>query len=396
MPDIFISYKREDDIEKGRVRPIVEALRAEGFEVFYDVQIPPGSTWEQILQGKINEAKVVLTLWSSTSVQSDWVKEEAQMAKSAGKLIPVLLDPVNPPFGFSRIEAADLTRWDGQFSHSEWQGLVRAVTARIGERTLLEPAISSVPYQSSDSSPKLSGTGNGGRSGSWLTPIISILIIGGVGGGGYFVATQTDLLTAATAKDSQQAVKDDKSENPTAAGTGTGPQDEATSPSDIDELRERRFAHAKTTDTIEAWKTFISLYSEGDDYDFGYARYKELFAAEQLRDRLNNTYNLKLATLSNFKLSPTSPSILKSGEKVRLTFDKQAVDGAYSRTFVFADPNWDAALGDCSRKMNGLGEFWFEGSGCSGVVVNKIRLTIDDGNNGSKEQIEFPVNYRVE
>jgi len=44
MADIFISYKREDQEEHGRVRPIAEALGAEGYDVFYDVQVPPGSS----------------------------------------------------------------------------------------------------------------------------------------------------------------------------------------------------------------------------------------------------------------------------------------------------------------------------------------------------------------
>ncbi|MEL6753052.1 MAG: toll/interleukin-1 receptor domain-containing protein, partial [Pseudomonadota bacterium] len=101
MADIFISYKREDQEEFGRVRPIAEALRAEGYDVFYDVQVPPGSSWEDVLQSKINAARAVLVLWSRHSVDSDWVKEEAEMAKHAGKLIPVFLDAVPPPFGFA-------------------------------------------------------------------------------------------------------------------------------------------------------------------------------------------------------------------------------------------------------------------------------------------------------
>ena len=60
MADIFISYKREDEEEYGRVKPIAQALEAEGYDVFYDVEIPPGSTWETVLQSKINAAKCVL------------------------------------------------------------------------------------------------------------------------------------------------------------------------------------------------------------------------------------------------------------------------------------------------------------------------------------------------
>ena len=38
--------------------------------------------------------------------------EEAMYAKSNNILVPLLLDKVHPPFGFSLIQAADLTAWN--------------------------------------------------------------------------------------------------------------------------------------------------------------------------------------------------------------------------------------------------------------------------------------------
>ena len=70
MADIFISYKREDQENKGRILPIVRALQAEGFDVFYDVEIPPGSTWEQVLQTKINMAKSLIFLKISVLIKN--------------------------------------------------------------------------------------------------------------------------------------------------------------------------------------------------------------------------------------------------------------------------------------------------------------------------------------
>lgn len=152
MADIFISYKREDQEEHGRVAPIAEALRAEGYDVFYDVQVPPGSSWEAVLQSKMDQARCVLVLWSRASIGSDWVKEEAEMAKADGKLIPVFLDAVAPPFGFARIEGANLAGWDGDLDHIEWRGLVAAVKARIGTgEGAAEPAVTRVAYAPSKS-----------------------------------------------------------------------------------------------------------------------------------------------------------------------------------------------------------------------------------------------------
>jgi hypothetical protein len=57
--------------------------------------------------------RCMVVLWSTHSVDSDWVKEEAEEARALGKLIPVLIEPVKPPVGFRSIQAADLTDWNG-------------------------------------------------------------------------------------------------------------------------------------------------------------------------------------------------------------------------------------------------------------------------------------------
>ena len=60
-------------------------------------------------------------LWSSASVASDWVKEEAEIAKENGKIIPVFLEAVRAPFGFTRIEGANLADWDGDLIPSRME-----------------------------------------------------------------------------------------------------------------------------------------------------------------------------------------------------------------------------------------------------------------------------------
>lgn len=193
MADVFVSYKREDQEQKGRVIPIVRALEAEGFDVFYDVEIPPGSTWEQVLQSKINQSKCVIVLWSQASVDSDWVKEEAEIAKNAGKIIPVFLDPVNAPFGFSRIEGANLIGWNGDLANREWQNLVSAVRNRVGEGTgHRQPEVTSVPMPID----RRKGGFAGGGAGKFALIALIIALLGGVGFVGFQMikrpeATQT-------------------------------------------------------------------------------------------------------------------------------------------------------------------------------------------------------------
>ena len=78
MSDIFISY---DSSDRPRVMPLVEVLQRKGWSVFWDRTIPPGTTWERVIEAELSVAQCVIVLWSGDSIQSDWVKTEAAEAK---------------------------------------------------------------------------------------------------------------------------------------------------------------------------------------------------------------------------------------------------------------------------------------------------------------------------
>lgn len=126
MADIFISYKKED---AGRVVRIVEGLRAEGFSVWWDHGIAPGSQWDQTIQLELNAAKIVVAVWSEQSVSAPWVKEEASVGKARGALVPVRIDDIEPPLGFGLIQCADLIDWDGDTKDSHWDFFIESVRA---------------------------------------------------------------------------------------------------------------------------------------------------------------------------------------------------------------------------------------------------------------------------
>ena len=107
-PDIFFSYARED---KARVAPMVAALEAGGWSVFWDRRIPAGQTWRSHIGRALEQARCVVVAWSEHSIQSEWVIEEADEGRERGILVPVFLDPVRPPRGFRGIQAADLSGW---------------------------------------------------------------------------------------------------------------------------------------------------------------------------------------------------------------------------------------------------------------------------------------------
>jgi len=129
MADIFISYASEDRL---RAEILAKALEEQGWSVWWDRIIPPGKTFDQVIQEAINAARCVVVLWSKISIKSDWVKEEANIAKERKTLVPAKIDPVDPPIGFGLIQAADLTNWVAEKSHLGFSSLLNAISEIAG------------------------------------------------------------------------------------------------------------------------------------------------------------------------------------------------------------------------------------------------------------------------
>ena len=81
MHDIFISYASED---RPRVKPLVDALQQKGWSVWWDRTIRAGRTFDRVIEAALDDARCVIVLWSQTSVESDWVRTEAEEAKRRG------------------------------------------------------------------------------------------------------------------------------------------------------------------------------------------------------------------------------------------------------------------------------------------------------------------------
>jgi hypothetical protein len=128
MSDIFISY---DDQDRQRVRQIVEAFEAHGWNVWWDHRISTGEPFARVIERELTAASCVLVVWTNTSVHSEWVRAEADEAWKLGKLVPVLLDRVKPPMPFGQIQAADLVGWNHQ-AHQGFAKLIADLRERIG------------------------------------------------------------------------------------------------------------------------------------------------------------------------------------------------------------------------------------------------------------------------
>lgn len=110
MSDVFLSYATQD---RERIRPLVDALEASGWSVWWDRRIPAGRAYAEVIEAAIHDAQCMLVVWTKASVESEWVREEADRGKRRRLLVPVRLDDVEPPLGFGQIQAADLIGWDG-------------------------------------------------------------------------------------------------------------------------------------------------------------------------------------------------------------------------------------------------------------------------------------------
>jgi formylglycine-generating enzyme required for sulfatase activity len=129
MSDIFISYASED---LERVLPLVNALEKTAWSVFWDRTIPAGKTWRQVIGAEIQGCRTVIVVWTENSVNSEWVQEEAEIGRRRKILVPVLLDKVEPPFGFGSIQAANLVAWRGENASPAFNRLVADIAAVLG------------------------------------------------------------------------------------------------------------------------------------------------------------------------------------------------------------------------------------------------------------------------
>jgi TonB family protein len=134
-PDIFLSYASAD---RERVAPLAKALEDLGWIIWWDRKIPVGKSFDEVIEEGLTKSKCVVVVWSEGSVTSDWVKTEAGEAKKRQKLTPVMIDSVEPPLEFRRIQAADLTDWQPGVESEEFDHLVTAIKGLAGEPRLVE------------------------------------------------------------------------------------------------------------------------------------------------------------------------------------------------------------------------------------------------------------------
>ena len=121
-----------------------------------DVQTHVGRRWHKEIEKELHAARAVVVLWSATSRDSDFVLEEAEYGKRKEILFPAFIERVEFPYGFGRIQTADLIGWAGDTDHPGLAELLaslkehlnsREATPRTGNVIHTDPVVTSKPVQ---------------------------------------------------------------------------------------------------------------------------------------------------------------------------------------------------------------------------------------------------------
>ncbi len=128
VADIFLSYSRTD---KARVAPVVAALEAQGWSVWWDPEITPGDEFDALISAELERARAVVVVWSTSSVDSRWVKGEARDAADRGVLVPVRFDNARLPIDVRSIHTTDLDAWGENRESAPFKALCAALEAKL-------------------------------------------------------------------------------------------------------------------------------------------------------------------------------------------------------------------------------------------------------------------------
>ncbi|HXV00970.1 MAG TPA: TIR domain-containing protein [Caulobacteraceae bacterium] len=126
MSDVFISYARST---AAQAQQVGDALRALGYGVWRDDELPPHRAYADVIEERLAAAKAVVVLWSAEAVRSEWVQSEADRARADRKLVQLNLDGARLPMPFDRIQCADLAGWDGNLQSPAWRKVIESIAA---------------------------------------------------------------------------------------------------------------------------------------------------------------------------------------------------------------------------------------------------------------------------
>lgn len=131
MAQVFLSYARED-LETAR--RLAGVLADSGQTVWWDRHVHGGANFSEEIDRELKNAQVVMVLWSSASIASAWVHDEAAEGRDSGRLVPATLNAVKPPLGFRQLQCIDLSPWTEHSRAEPIEDLLTAISKMVGEK----------------------------------------------------------------------------------------------------------------------------------------------------------------------------------------------------------------------------------------------------------------------
>jgi len=155
MADVFVSYARSD---KAIVAPLVTAIEAKGWSVWWDPEIDAGQQFDDQIERELKAAKAVLVVWTPTSAASRWVRGEAREAADRGTLVPVRFEAASLPMDVRAIHTTDLDGWGGDAQSPPFQALLRSLSAMIARKSASATEVTSTnpePFTAAHATPRI-------------------------------------------------------------------------------------------------------------------------------------------------------------------------------------------------------------------------------------------------
>ena len=87
LPYIFISYAHKD---AEIVLPVIARLQADGYRVWYDEGIAPGSNWDEYISAHLDGCANMIAFVSKAYVKSQNCRDELSLARMKGKPMNVV------------------------------------------------------------------------------------------------------------------------------------------------------------------------------------------------------------------------------------------------------------------------------------------------------------------
>ena len=108
MADVFLSYSK---LRRELTEALARDLEAEGYSVWWDTSLLPTDNFRDEIDRQLDQAKAIIILWTPESIESKWVRAEADHADSEHKLINTHSSDLIPhriPKPFNQIHSVNL------------------------------------------------------------------------------------------------------------------------------------------------------------------------------------------------------------------------------------------------------------------------------------------------